>query len=142
MQETENVRTVLRGYDALNRGDVEAAAANMAADFEFTLPPMLPDYDAQSRGPEEFQRVWLAWRDQFEDFRLEIEETLDAGDGAGARDGGQPWDRKGQRRRGAQPELRPDLDAGEGVAGLRMLSLPNRAAAMGELGLGPKVDWE
>jgi len=139
--QSENVESVLRGYDALNRGDLEAATSNMAADFEFTLPPMLPDYDTESRGPEEFKRVWLGWRDQFEDFRLEVEEAFDAGDGrvlvmAATRGVG-----KGSRAEVRSPSFAQIWKLENGIA-VSMLSLPNRATALGELGLGPKVDWE
>jgi ketosteroid isomerase-like protein len=139
--QSENVQIVLRGYEALNRGDIDAAAAHMAAEFEFTLPPMLPDYDTESRGPEEFKRTWLGWRDQFEDFRLEVEEAFDAGNGrvlvmAATRGVG-----KGSRAEVRSPSFAQIWTLEDGVV-VSMLSLPNRATALGELGLGPKVDWE
>ena len=113
MPEPDNVRAVLRGYDALNASDFEAAGSNLSPDFEFTLPPMLPDYDAASPAPEEFRRVWLAWSDQFEDFRIEVEEALDAGDGRVLVMAGGHGIGKGSGAEVRRSEVRPDMDAEE-----------------------------
>jgi ketosteroid isomerase-like protein len=135
----ENVEAIRRGYEALNRGDVEAAALNLPPDFEFTLPPMLPDHKEHSSGAENFKQIWLAWRDQFADFRFEIEEILDAGDDrvlvmAATRGIG-----KGSGAEVRSPSFAQIWTLKDGVA-VKMVSLPNRATAMGELGLGPKVE--
>src|SRR4051812_43727905 len=74
-----NVDLVLRGYEALNAGDLERALAGLAPDFEFSLPPMLPDVGDET-GPAAFRAVWEEWRDQFDEFRVEIEEALELGD--------------------------------------------------------------
>ena len=75
----ENVERVLRGYEALNRGDLEGAVAGLSPDCELTLPPILPEPDLHE-GREGLRRFWASWQDTFEEFRLEIEETIDAGD--------------------------------------------------------------
>jgi ketosteroid isomerase-like protein len=75
----ENVERIVRGYEALNRGDVDGAVAGLAADCELTFPPMLPEAGV-NQGREGLKRFWETWRDSFEDFRMEIEETIDAGD--------------------------------------------------------------
>jgi ketosteroid isomerase-like protein len=75
----ENVDRVLAGYEAFNRGDLEAAVAGFSPDFELRPPPILPDPDIY-RGPEGFRQFWQKWIDSFDDFRIEIEEVIDAGD--------------------------------------------------------------
>ena len=75
----ENVERVLRGYEALNRGDVDGAVQGLSADCEIELPPMLPEAGTH-QGRDGLRRFWETWRDTFEEFRLEIEETIDAGD--------------------------------------------------------------
>src|SRR5688572_15688052 len=75
----ENVDRVLAGYDAVNRGDLEAAVAGLSPDFQLRPPPILPDADVY-HGPEGFRRFWQTWIDSFDDFRVEIEEVIDAGD--------------------------------------------------------------
>jgi len=135
----QNVETVLSGYDALNRGDVESAALNLAPDFEFTLPPMLPDHEEHSRGADNFKRIWLAWRDQFEDFRLEIEEVLDVGDDRVLVMAATYGIGKGSGIEIRSPSFAQIWTIENGVV-VSMLALPNRATAMGEVGLGPKVE--
>jgi ketosteroid isomerase-like protein len=76
----ENVERILRGYDALNRGDLEGAVGGLSADCELMLPPMLPEADVLQQGREGLRRFWESWRDTFEEFRMEVEETIDAGD--------------------------------------------------------------
>ena len=76
----ENVEGVLRGYEALNRGDLDAAVAGLAPDCDLTLPPILPEAADGYHGREGLRRFWAAWRDSFEDFRMEVEEVIDAGD--------------------------------------------------------------
>jgi ketosteroid isomerase-like protein len=136
----ENVKAIRRGYEALNSGDIESAV-NLPPDFEFTLPPMLPDVERHSSGGENFKRIWLTWRDQFEDFRIEVEEILDPGDDrvlvmAGIRGIG-----KGSGAEVRTPSFAQIWTFKDGVP-VKMDSFPNRAVAMGELGLGPKVPWE
>jgi ketosteroid isomerase-like protein len=77
---SENVERVLRGYDAINEGDLAGAVAGLPEDFELVLPPVLPDVDPSYRGGDGFTRAIEAWRDSFDDFRLEIEEVIDVGD--------------------------------------------------------------
>jgi ketosteroid isomerase-like protein len=75
----ENLEGVLRGYEALNRGDLDAAVAGIAADCQLDLPPVLPDV-ASYEGRDGLRRLWGGWRDSFEGFRMEIEEAFDVGD--------------------------------------------------------------
>jgi ketosteroid isomerase-like protein len=76
----ETVKGILRGYEALNRGDLETATEGIAPDCEMELPPILPDVQATSKGPEGLRRMWEGWRETFDDFRMEVEEVIDADD--------------------------------------------------------------
>jgi ketosteroid isomerase-like protein len=75
----ERVEAILRAYEAINRGAPEESGLSLSADFEFLPPPMLPDTDVV-RGGESLIAFLRGWGETFEDFRLEIEETIDAGD--------------------------------------------------------------
>ena len=76
----EYIDRVLRGYDAFNRGDFDDAAKDFDADFEWKIPFELPDSppDGTYRGPEAVIRFWKTWRAAFPDFRMEIEEIIEA----------------------------------------------------------------
>jgi ketosteroid isomerase-like protein len=75
----QHVKQLLRAYEALNSGDLEAATANLPADFEFIPPPMLPEGDVY-RGPQGLRQLWETWKGTFPDFHVQIEEMIDAGD--------------------------------------------------------------
>jgi ketosteroid isomerase-like protein len=75
----QRVDQLLRAYEALNSGDLEAATAGLPPEFEFIPPSILPDAEVQT-GPEGLRQFWRTWSDAFENFRVEIEETIDAGD--------------------------------------------------------------
>src|SRR4051794_38345568 len=136
---SDDLDVVLRCYDALNRGDVDSAALDLEPDFEFTLPPMLPDHEEHSRGVESFKQTWMAWHDQFEDFRLEVEEAIDAGQGRVLVMAATVGIGKGSGAEVRSPSFAQIWTLRDGVV-VSMLALPNRATALGELGLGPKVE--
>jgi ketosteroid isomerase-like protein len=75
----ENVERVVAGYDAFNRGDLDALTQGMSPDFELRMPPIVPDPDTY-RGPDGMRRLRETWEAGFDDFRIEIEEVVDAGD--------------------------------------------------------------
>jgi ketosteroid isomerase-like protein len=78
----ENLERIRRGYDAFNRGDLASAAKDFDPNIEWKIPFDLPDGppDETYRGPEAVIRFWQNWRAAFADFRIEIEEIIDAGD--------------------------------------------------------------
>jgi ketosteroid isomerase-like protein len=78
----QNVERVRRGYEAFNRGDLAGAAKDFDPNIEWRIPFQLPDSppDDTYRGPEEVIGFWQTWRAAFDDFRLDIEEIIDAGD--------------------------------------------------------------
>jgi ketosteroid isomerase-like protein len=73
------VEGVLRVYAAVNRGDLDAAVAGVSPDCEVRLPAILLEAGA-FQGREGLRLFWEVWRDTFEDFRMDIEEVIDAGD--------------------------------------------------------------
>jgi ketosteroid isomerase-like protein len=75
----ERVAAILQGYDALNRGVPEEAVGNFSPAFEFVPPAILPESEV-IRGGEGLLSFWAMWIEMFDDFHIEIEETIDAGD--------------------------------------------------------------
>jgi ketosteroid isomerase-like protein len=75
----ERVAAILQGYDALNRGALDEVAGNLSPDFEFVPPAILPE-SGVLRGREGLIGFWKMWTDMFDDFHIDIEETIDAGD--------------------------------------------------------------
>lgn len=128
----ERVEALLRSYHAINRGDVEAAASVLPPDFEFIPPGILPDVEVY-RGPEGFVRFWKTWQGTFENFHLEIEETIDAGDKVVVMvaASGVVKDSGAEVR---TPSF-PHVWAFEGDRIVRMEALQNRALALEAVGL-------
>jgi ketosteroid isomerase-like protein len=74
----ENVETVRESIEAYNRGDFDTAVQSFAPEIEWLFPP---NFNAEScRGPEEIRRFWEELDEAFEDFQLEPQEFVDAGD--------------------------------------------------------------
>jgi ketosteroid isomerase-like protein len=75
----ENVEIVRRANEALNRGGVEAALEYLDPNIEYIPSAQWPEarvykgYD----GMREFQALWT---EQFDQFRLDLERLIDAGD--------------------------------------------------------------
>lgn len=69
-----------RAFEAFNRGDLDAAVADIAPDCEYVATGAVPGATGTYRGPEGYRRFieWLV--DQFDDARVELTEALDAGD--------------------------------------------------------------
>jgi ketosteroid isomerase-like protein len=75
----QQVDRLRNAYEALNSGDLDAATAGLPPDFEFIPPPMLPEGDTY-RGPQGLRELWQTWRGTFPDFRVQVDEMIDAGD--------------------------------------------------------------
>jgi ketosteroid isomerase-like protein len=75
----ENVERVVAGYEAFNRGDLDAVAEGLSPDFELRMPPIVPDPETY-RGPDGMRQLHETWGAGFDDFHVEIEEVIDAGD--------------------------------------------------------------
>lgn len=75
----ENVEIIRRAVDAVNRGDRDAAVADLSPDAEYIPSEAFPESRVR-RGPEDVKEflTWL-W-DEFEDARLDPHEFIDTGD--------------------------------------------------------------
>jgi ketosteroid isomerase-like protein len=79
----ENVELIRRGFEAVNRGDLEGAIelADPPPEFEFVPHGVLiPDLASVQRGPEGWRRVNEMFWGEFDDPHIETHEMIDAGD--------------------------------------------------------------
>ena len=76
----ENVELVRRAFEAFNRGDLDAALADLAPNFEYVPSGAIPGASDIHRGPDGMKRFagWLL--DQFDDVRIEVHEAFAQGD--------------------------------------------------------------
>ena len=75
----ENVEIVRRAYEAFAHADIAATLAALDPEIEWQTREDLPDA-ATHRGYEEVG-AWIArWLESWQDFKLETEEFIDAGD--------------------------------------------------------------
>jgi ketosteroid isomerase-like protein len=75
----ENVEIVRRAFEAWNRGDAEAATAVLDPDVEWRLPPNFPDAEGW-RGRDEVVEGLTAIAGSWDEFRVEVQELIDAGE--------------------------------------------------------------
>jgi ketosteroid isomerase-like protein len=75
----ENVDLVRRSIGAFNSGDWDESLEYMDEGIEWQAPFVVPDQDTYV-GRAGVRDFWTAWTDNFEGFRLEVEELIDAGD--------------------------------------------------------------
>jgi ketosteroid isomerase-like protein len=78
----EQVARIRRGYDAMNRGDFDAATEHMAADVEWHDPPELPDRRPPFRGRDALKQAWREYYEPFDDVTFEVGEIAVAEDRA------------------------------------------------------------
>lgn len=127
---SERVQRLLAAFEALNRGDLDAASARLSPDFEFIPPPMLPEGEIY-RGPDGLRQIWERWSSAFDNFRIEVEETIEAGD--------QVIVMAAVAGVGAGLDMRTPSFAWvwsfDGDHATRMEAMPNRATALAALGL-------
>ena len=127
---SERVQRLLNAYEALNRGDVDTVCDALPPDFEFIPPPMLPETETLE-GPEGLRRIWERWSGAFDNFRIEVEETIDAGD--------QVIVMAAVAGVGGGLDMRTPSFAWvwsfEGEHAIRMEAMPNRATALEAVGL-------
>ncbi len=71
---------VRRGFAAFERGDLDAAVADIASDCEFVPTGALPGGRGVYRGPEGYKRFSGWVRDEFEDAHVDVTDLTDAGD--------------------------------------------------------------
>jgi ketosteroid isomerase-like protein len=82
----ENVEIVRRGFEAFQAG---LAAGNPAAamdagftapDAEWIMPPNTPGFRQVYKGRDEFLDFMSTWTEDFDDYSVELERLIDAGD--------------------------------------------------------------
>ena len=74
------VETVRRGYEALERGGVEALLELIAPDFELVTPPELASEPDTYRGPEGLRRYFDSFYEAMDEIRMEGHRFHDVGD--------------------------------------------------------------
>jgi ketosteroid isomerase-like protein len=75
----DNVETIRRANEALNRGDRDAALADYHPDIEWNDLAHAPDSPETVRGLGALRNIWDQWEQAFDDFGADIEEFIDAG---------------------------------------------------------------
>ena len=76
----ENVEIIRRIYVAYGRGDIEGAVAELDPEVEWSEPPRSPGAVRPYRGHEGARRSLSAWVRAWDEYRLELDELIDAGD--------------------------------------------------------------
>ena len=132
----ENIERIRRGYEAFNRGDLAGAAEGFDPNIEWRIPFQLPDSppDETYHGRQGVIRFWETWRAAFDDFRVELEEIIDAGDqvvvfaGVRGRGAGSGADVK-------SPSFPQVWTLGDDGRPVRVEMYPSRAEALEAVGL-------
>ena len=77
----ENVETLRKGYEAFGKGDIDAAFENFSDDIVWKgLGDSVPGGGTYN-GKDEVKNQWLPeFAANYQDFRQDIEELIDAGD--------------------------------------------------------------
>ena len=75
----ENVELVLGANAAANGGDYAGAASAWHPDAELRDQAHAVDSDETVRGRDAILALWSQWRETFDEFRAEIQETVDCG---------------------------------------------------------------
>lgn len=70
---------VRAGYEAFNRGDLDAATAGFHPEVEWHVLGVLPETEVY-RGPQGVRQFWKPWTESFEDLPTEVQEIIEAGD--------------------------------------------------------------
>jgi uncharacterized protein len=76
----ENLEIMRRGYEAFNRGDLAAAVADFAPEFEWVATGVVPGVEGVYRGPEAYRRFMELWWSEFDDPHIEVHELIEVGD--------------------------------------------------------------
>jgi ketosteroid isomerase-like protein len=73
-----DVESILAGYAAFSRGDLDAAVEGFHPDIEWIAWDALPD-QATVRGVDAVRGFFRTWREAFDDLTVEAEEIIEAG---------------------------------------------------------------
>jgi ketosteroid isomerase-like protein len=75
----ENVAAVQEAYQAFGQGDIAGAVAGIAEDAEWVTSDELP-LGGTLHGREEIAKAWAQIPDYFDEFSVQPDEFIDAGD--------------------------------------------------------------
>src|SRR5262245_47838993 len=76
----ENVEMIRRAFEAYERGDLDAAVADIAPECEYVTAGTVPGRTGTYLGPEGYKR-FMAWLDEeFSDSHAKADDLIDAGD--------------------------------------------------------------
>jgi ketosteroid isomerase-like protein len=76
---SDNVELIRRGYEAFNRGDLEAVFAQLDPEIEWITAPRTP-FAGTYRGPDEVRRLLRDQREAFGEMTMEPYELFENGD--------------------------------------------------------------
>jgi ketosteroid isomerase-like protein len=76
----ENVETLRKGFDALNRGELAGILAFVDPDFETVVPPELSAEPSAYRGHEGVRRYFESFSEAMRDICFNADHIWDAGD--------------------------------------------------------------
>jgi ketosteroid isomerase-like protein len=76
----ENVEILTRLNEVFNRGDVDAGMAFYAPDAELRDLANAPDQPTVVEGADAIRQTWLLWTAELEQFSVEADDWIDAGD--------------------------------------------------------------
>ncbi len=77
---SKNSELLLAGYEAWNRGDLDAWLESMHPNVELHLPGIFPGFDPVYRGHERMIEFWRQLLEVWETFRIDIEQIEEEGD--------------------------------------------------------------
>src|SRR5206468_1661893 len=76
---SKNSGLILAGYEAWNRGDLDAWLETLHPDVEFHTSGLFPDFDPVYRGHAGVAEFWQRLREPWEAFHIDIEQLGDEG---------------------------------------------------------------
>jgi ketosteroid isomerase-like protein len=74
-----NVEVVRKGYEAFERGDIQAVLSLLDSEIETRVDRTLPDWEPRY-GHDGFISFLQAWLEPWETYRIEVDELIDAGE--------------------------------------------------------------
>jgi ketosteroid isomerase-like protein len=76
----ENVEIVRTAFDALSRGDIDAAMKNVSPDAEYDVSRALGPVHGIFRGRDEIRKSWEEFSEPWESQRWEADEFIEHGE--------------------------------------------------------------
>ena len=76
----ENFELVRRGYEAWNRGDMDAILAIFHPDVEVVTSGVFPGLDPVYRGHDGYRKFWRDFSDTWESILISVHELRDCGE--------------------------------------------------------------